>query len=83
MSNDHSNKEQSQKIEQTPAQIDCGQAKPEDFKIIPADNERETPGHGQAGESLAEKRKLGADSPGFSPRRSSTPDRHITGHKTK
>jgi hypothetical protein len=70
MSNHPSNKEQDQLIELSPCQLNPGIARPTDFKMGKTyETQPPLPGHGNAGDTLAEHRKLmreAAESPGLS-----------------
>jgi hypothetical protein len=70
MSNSHKNAEQDQLIELTPSQQNPAQAKPTDFVVGKTyDSQTPLPGHGNAGDSLAEHRRLMkqvSEEPGYS-----------------
>jgi hypothetical protein len=70
MSNHPSNKEQDQLIELSPCQLNPGIARPTDFHVGKTyESQPPLPGHGNAGDTLAENRRLLKEvgGPGFSP----------------
>ena len=67
MSNSHSNKDQSVKIELTPTQQSPGTANPNDFTIGSPTQKSEVPGHGQRGDTLSEQAALYREGEAFKP----------------
>jgi hypothetical protein len=58
MSNAPTNREQNQKIDQTPTHQDPGTAKATDFLVRKAEDLASVPGHGQHGRTAAEEKTL-------------------------
>jgi hypothetical protein len=79
MSNDHSNKEQDQKIELSPTQLSPRDVDPNDFEIGSPTQTGQTPGHGQRGDSKAEEAKLFEEAEAFKPQQPfPTPNKSVT-----